>query len=205
MTDSVGNLGVILARGASRRMGFPKGQALVAGNGQSFLASVVHLYRGLDWPCLIVTRHDLVDRYRPLLEPDARVSWLAADGQGDTARSLQLAWRHCRDLGWSGSTLWAHPVDLPLVLPATVARMSREAEALPGNVLRPLHRGQPGHPVALPWAVLGELLAGADDQTLGRPMRHLLQGLAPERQVSLEVPDPGVVQDFDEPSAIQES
>lgn len=199
MPDAPGHWAVIMARGDSRRMGQPKGAVRFAGGGPCFLERVESLYRELGWPRLLVVRRDLEVLYRSLVAPDARLSWLPGEGGLGTAHTLQLAYRalvgQIDDRAW----LWAHPVDVPLVKPSSLRELARAAEGHPGQVIRPLYRGRPGHPVAIPATLLARWFP-PDAEPVAGPMRQLCQD-APVW--SLDTHDASVVLDFDEPGSLK--
>jgi probable selenium-dependent hydroxylase accessory protein YqeC len=82
--------------------------------------------------------------------------------------------------------------DMPALRPATVDALLTEARRRPGRCLRPSYRGRSGHPVLLPRAAFGRVLALRPDE----PARALLPALDP---FLLECSDPGVILDLDRP------
>lgn len=187
-----------MARGLSLRMGYPKGEALVPGTGLSFLAAVNDIYRQRRLLRMVVTLPELLARYQELLPPAPDLIWVTAAAGGDTALTLRAAWHHLR--GWANppTRVWAHPVDLPLVGQAVLDELDHCALAEPEQAVRPFYDGRPGHPVVIPFTLLNRVFApGAADEPTG-PMRGLLQAQ------SLPVNDPGVIQDFDDPTSLQE-
>jgi len=198
---------VIMARGESLRMGFPKGAAAVRPGGPTLLALVVDLYSGLGLKLVVVTLPGLVAPYRALLEPGPDVTWVAEGGGGDTARTIRAAWDFLRVSGARPARLWAHPVDMPLVRLSTLRRLGDFAGRHPGQVVRPSHAGNPGHPVVFPWEVLEGLFPAGKTGEQAGPMRDLLAGSARAgrlRLLRMPVQDEGVVRDFDDPAALGE-
>jgi len=190
--------GVVLARGESRRMGRPKGLCPSGLPGRSCLQAVADLYAAAGWPLAVVTTAPLAELYRPLLAGGPPTLWIVRDGGGDTALSVVAA---LEELGETAVRLWLHPIDLPQVAAATLARLAAAAREAPGCVLVPEHAGAPGHPVVLPTAPFLPLRGARPDG----PMRPLLlaaargEGAARAPLRAVPVDDPGVIADRDTP------
>ncbi|MFH2053962.1 MAG: NTP transferase domain-containing protein [bacterium] len=183
------DLAVIMARGRSLRMGRPKGLLRVPGTDESFVARIADLYAG--WAdVLVVALAGSAEDYRAALAGRSPVQVLGEAGGDDTARTLCLAWAGRRG---DPARVWAHPVDLPLVRPVTLERLSEAAAQAPDRAHRPVWNGVPGHPVVIP-AALVATLAGEGDYHRG-PAGVFLGG----RCGLVEVDDPGVARDFDSP------
>lgn len=191
---------VILCRGQSRRLGRPKALAPVGTDARPLLRRVAELYAGcLDATVLVVTFAELRPACEALVADLTAVRVVCGSVGGDTARTLALAWEHLRRLEPPCSHVWAHPVDLPLVNPRTIAQLQAVSAAAPRRVVRPTWAGQPGHPVILPAPVL-ELLA--PEALHGTGSWHgLMQPAVAEgrvaRPLNVTVADPGVVLDHD--------
>ena len=149
---------VILAGGASRRMGSPK--ALVSYQGASFLE---HL--------LGVTRHPAIGVRRVVLGPDAEAIsqqvTLASDEmvvnrdwQLGQLSSIHAALRSLPE-GTHGMLLC--PVDHPLVSAALVDALVRTFLETRAPVVLPMFEGRRGHPVIFAAAVYEELLRAPMD------------------------------------------
>lgn len=202
---AAGDHAVILARGTSSRMGRPKGLVSLPGDGSTFLQRIVALYRGSGIPVTVVTLPAVVGSYRAVLAATGGACVVAAPGGGDTARTLLAGW-HSLDSGTERiERIWAHPVDLPLVNPATLALLAAAAREHPGRILRPVHADTPGHPVLVPAGVL-EILAAhpecADDKLQSFFTRGTTAGWFPDL-VAVAVGDPGVSSDFDTPADLR--
>ena len=149
---------VILAGGASRRMGSPK--ALVSYQGASFLE---HL--------LSVTRHPAIGVRRVVLGPDAdaisqQVTLapdeivINKDWELGQLSSIHAALRSLPE-GTQGMLLC--PVDHPLVSAALVHALVRTFLETRAPVVLPLFEGRRGHPVIFASAVYEELLRAPMD------------------------------------------
>ncbi len=196
---------VILARGASRRMGFPKGLARRPGQASCFLQIILDLYARFGVRSLVICGGDAADAYHPILEHCSVADGVVAGGGGDTARTLGWA---LDALPQDVRTVWAHPVDVPDVESATLALLEQEA-AGSAEVVRPAFDGQPGHPVVLPRGALeridgmlggtgrGEGLRARSD-SMGAVLAELVQAGRMDPLRWVPVTDPGVTRDYDE-------
>jgi molybdenum cofactor cytidylyltransferase len=180
----MGPAALVLAAGASTRMGQPK--ALLLHRGRPWVCCAVDLAAGCD-PILVVTgAQDLaaVD-----LAPATRIhndAW----PQGQLS-SLQrgLAALH------SPAGLLVLTIDRPHVRPATVAALLAAFAAAPECIWQPAHAGRRGHPIVYPAALLPALRALPVDAS----PRDLLGRHADLRR-SLAVDDPAVLDNLDGPA-----
>lgn len=90
------------------------------------------------------------------------------------------------------------PVDIPLVRPATVARLMTEAGNHPGSVVYPTFGGQRGHPVLIPSRLAQPILRSEGDGGL----KALLS--ADDDCLDVVVPDSNIVFDVDSPEDFQQ-
>ncbi len=172
---------IILAAGASRRMGSPK--ALLPWGEVTF---VQHLCRLIDdlHPAVkaVVTRAELASQLVvgwPL--------WLNPDPERGMLSSLQTALAQVpEDCPWLMVTL----VDQPAISPQTFLAMVAQAGA--SGWSSPVHQGRRGHPVIIGRDCFSALRSAAPDgnprDVLGQFARRLV-----------EVDDPGIALDFDTP------
>jgi len=105
----------------------------------------------------------------------------AHDGMGDSIAAAVRATATAP--GWL-----ILPADLPLIQPATLRLLARAAQ--PGQIVRPVHQGQRGHPVRFP-ARLGPQLM----QLHGPNGAAAL--LSQEEVIALPVQDAGCITDVD--------
>jgi CTP:molybdopterin cytidylyltransferase MocA len=136
-------LGVLLAAGASERMGTPKA-LLCDARGQSFLARTVRTLRqgGCDAVLVVAGRH--VKEIAAALPEGTLLAFNGGWKRGQLS-SASSGLRAALSLGASRVVL--HLVDHPLATSGDVARVLRALER--GDLAIAMHRGEPGHPIAL--------------------------------------------------------
>jgi molybdenum cofactor cytidylyltransferase len=179
---------VVLAGGASTRMGAPK--ALLPVDGVPAVLRVTGAYREVGVEPLVVLGHD-PDPVAALLREhgvDAVVNERHAEGMFSSIRC------GARELGGGTSAFFVHPVDCVLVRPETLALLAR-SEAAGRAVVYPCHAGRRGHPPLLPIALREAILARAPAGGL----RELLAGAGID-QYDVDVDDRHVLEDMDRPT-----
>jgi CTP:molybdopterin cytidylyltransferase MocA len=185
---------LILAAGESRRMGRPKARLVL--DGITFVErGIASLRAGGCAPIVIVDgAHPLDD-----LQLDAALvhngNWRA----GPLA-SLQVGLRHALALAPTLTGLLVHHVERPRVRPETIRALLDAHARAPEQIVQPTHRGQSGHPLLWPRAAFDELLA-LDPATASA--RALVHGAWADRRSKLELDDPGVLDNFDNPRDLQ--
>lgn len=196
---------VIMARGLGLRMGVPKGLLRFSPEVPAFVRMIADLYLAAGFAVDVVTRNRTAQAHRDELPETENLRVLPADDGGDTAWTLLTAWRYWRDQAAGCTHVWAHPVDLPLVTSASLDLLRRQSLKDPERIIRPVWQGTPGHPVVLPVKVLQML----DQQECWQkePLRDFLvhavsEGLCPP-PLTVDVPDPGIVRDFDRPEDLE--
>lgn len=147
--------GLILAAGASTRMGRPKALLPCGETGLTFVSSLILALRdGGAADVLVVGRPD----DHPLrMEVETRGGRFVenprpAEGQ---LSSLLVGLNVADRPGVRG--LLVTPVDVPLVTGAVVATLIREFHAADTSIVRAVHRGRHGHPVIFSRTVFDEL------------------------------------------------
>ncbi|BDC52692.1 hypothetical protein F183_A50070 [Bryobacterales bacterium F-183] len=170
--------GLVLAAGASRRMGSPK--AFLDIQGETFLDRMVRVMRSV------------CDDVVAVVPPD----WSAPDAHyvrnPDPERGMLSSLRcGLQALSTADHVLFT-PMDLPLLDPRTV-RLIADAAPRAGVVI-PRFGEDRGHPVAVNREVIAELLAAPD----GVQPRDIIRR-DDSRVLFLDVDDPGVVRDIDHP------
>jgi molybdenum cofactor cytidylyltransferase len=183
--------GIVLAAGASSRMGRPK--TLLSIGGSTFVGRVLGALAdaGAD-PLVLVTR-----------EPtDVASAW-----HDPRAAGVRVVVNDAPDRGQLSSLLCAvdalspEPVavvmtlvDVPLVRPETVRQLIDRYHASGAPLVRPTFEGRHGHPVIFAGALLTELRT-AEVTAGAKPIVHRFASLG----VDVAVADPGILVDVDTP------
>jgi molybdenum cofactor cytidylyltransferase len=184
---------VILAAGASRRMGQPK--LLLPWGSTSVLGQVVSWWRPLGAEQLAVVVSDqggpvAAELDRLGLGTEMRI-WNPEAVKGMFSSAVAAAlWA-----GWSaGLTHWIVCLgDQPHLQRATLERLIDTGRSRPHLVLQPCHGTRPRHPIWLPAGVFRALGAGGDAN-----LREFLERHASRREL-VDVDDPGLDLDLDTP------
>ncbi len=187
--------GIILAAGASRRMGAPK--ALLRLDGETFLERLVRVYAEFFSPVVVVLGAD-AETVRRGLRPDAPVRFVVNERwPSGQLTSLQCGVASVRD---EAAGCFFTPVDCPRVNPATIAALVRAMSegSPPPLVVVPRHGSRRGHPVGLSSELFDDLLSLAADDSA----RAVVHG-CPDRTRIVEVGDAGVLDDVDTPDDYQ--
>jgi molybdenum cofactor cytidylyltransferase len=172
---------VILAAGASSRMGHPK--PLLQFEGQTFLDSLIERFEGICEPIIVVLGY-AADQVRSGIARSAQVEIVV----NPTPERGMLTSLQCGLASVTQDALFT-PVDLPGISRKTIERLA----AADGPVVIPAYQGRKGHPVRVSRAVIAELLAlPVDAQARDGIRRHDAQ--------LIEVDDPRILHDVDTPA-----
>lgn len=177
---------VVLAAGASTRMGSPK--ALLDLGGATFVSRITTTARaaGTDGVCVVLgPPHGAAIKAK--LPPGAGSAWNPDPARGMLS-SIQTA---VASVPSRTTAILVWPVDLPEVKLETVRQL---LDAAPGKLVVPRHGGKGGHPVRIPRALFGAL--AALDPALG--LRALIDAHA-ATVAYVEVDDQAVLTDIDTP------
>ncbi len=183
--------GLVLAAGASRRMGRPKALLPLGTSGQSFARVICDTLMAAGVaPIVVVTRVELRDHLSDVLPGVA----LVVNPDPDRGQLWSLL-AGLDALGTPDAAL-VTLVDLPLFQPSTVASLLTAWHQTRAPLVRPLYQGRHGHPVIF-GAPLLEALRSADVDLGAKPVVYRFLADA----VSVPVDDRGTVEDIDTPEA----
>jgi molybdenum cofactor cytidylyltransferase len=182
---------IVLAAGASSRMGRPKALLPLDTAGTTFARAVcTALAAGGAAPIVLVTRaalreplvHDVPD-VTLVVNPDPDRGQLSSLLAGLAALERPAA-------------VLMTLVDVPLVRPSTVRALVDAWQATDAPLVRPVHAGRHGHPVVFGAALL-DALRRADPAAGAKPVVRAFG----HASIDVAVDDPGVVEDVDTPEA----
>jgi molybdenum cofactor cytidylyltransferase len=180
--------GIVLAAGASSRMGRPK--ALLTVRGRPAVEIVCENLRdaGVDDVVVVLGRH--AEEIRAAA--DLRTVRLVDNPAWPTGRTSSIQAGIAAlpsDAAWTLLAL----VDMPLVRLDTIRALVAAAETSTAEVVAPVHDGRRGHPIALRRPLFDRIAGLGPDE----PLRDALRS-ASRRDVSVD--DRGVLVDLDEPA-----
>ena len=182
---------VILAAGASRRMGAPKALLLIGG--ETFLDRLIRIYSEVLSPVVVVLGAEAETIRGGLVHPEPAQFVRNENWPLGQLTSLQCALAALPDnIGGCFFT----PVDCPRVSAETLQALSgafRE-DSPPPLVVVPRHGSRRGHPVGCSRALFAELLALPPEETARAVVhRHVA------RTCVVDVADAGILDDVDTP------
>ena len=182
--------GIILAAGASSRMGSPK--ALLEYRGETFIQRLVRVLSAVCDPVIVVLGYH-ADALRPAVS-NATIVVNPAPERGQLS-SLQTG---LAALPSSADGFLFTPVDSPAVETTTVERLAaafhhRDPAT---QLVIPCYQGKRGHPVFATRAIAIELSA----LPLTAQARDVIHGHVPDT-LYIDVDDPGILTDIDDREA----
>lgn len=186
--------GVILSAGASRRMGTPK--ALLRFQNETFLDRLIRLFgRVCDPVIVVVGLHG--DQIRSGIARGSEVLFAVnPNPERGMLSSLQCGLALVPAAAEAAMFL---PVDHPHLDPDTIQMLAQRFASERPPVTVPTYAGEHGHPVCISRSVIDELLAlPADAKASDVIHRHV------PSTVYIEVRDPAVITDVDDPAAYAE-
>jgi molybdenum cofactor cytidylyltransferase len=183
--------GVILSGGASRRMGTPK--ALLQFQDETFLDRLIRLFSAVCDPVIIVVGLH-ADKIRSGIQRGRDVLFAVnPDPERGMLSSLQCGLALVPPDAGAAMFL---PVDHPHLEITTLETLAARFRADRAPVIVPTYAGEHGHPVSIARPLIDELLALPPDAKASDVIhRHVA------RTIYVEVSDPAVVTDIDDPSA----
>jgi molybdenum cofactor cytidylyltransferase len=183
--------GIILSGGASRRMGTPK--ALLLFQDETFLDRLIRVFGRVCDPIIVVVGEH-ADPIRSGIQRGRDVLFAVnPDPERGMLSSLQCGLALVPSNADAAMFL---PVDHPNIEASTIETLAARFRADRAPVTVPTYAGEHGHPVCIARQLIAELLAlppGAKASDVIH--RHVPQ------TVYVEVADPAVVMDVDDPAA----
>jgi molybdenum cofactor cytidylyltransferase len=183
--------GLILAGGASRRMGTPK--ALLRFQDETFLDRMIRLFAQVCDPVVVVLGHNAPQIRGGVQRPGHAVFAVNPDPERGMLSSLQCG---LQAMPASVEAVMFTPVDHPHLQPSSLEALASKFQAAHAPVAVPVYAGQHGHPVCISRALVDELLA-LPAAALASDVIHRY---VPET-CYFDVDDPAVVTDIDDPAA----
>src|SRR5436190_4107034 len=186
--------GIILAAGASSRMGQAKAALPFGRTGETVLSRIVSVFLTGGAPRIVVVAGahiDAVRRAMPPHETRAEVIEHPAWAQGQLS-SLLAGLRAIDDPLLEAAIVT--PVDVPLVSAATVAAVIAAWRRTRAPIVRPANGDRHGHPVIFDRAIFEDLRSA--DLTVGAKAVFAAHR---DRVLNVEVNDPGAFEDIDTP------
>jgi CTP:molybdopterin cytidylyltransferase MocA len=194
VSDSAGLGAIVLAAGASTRMGRPK--ASIRWRGATFVEHATMRARAAGCnPIVIVSGAVELAAVSDAIEvhnarwPEGQLSSLQAGVRAVLARAPTIG----------GCLIFT--VDRPAVQQATVDALVAAWRSEPKGLWQPRHRGRSGHPMLYPADLLPALLALAPDSSARELVRS--EPVRTRRRM-LDVDDAGVVLNVDTPEDLRE-
>lgn len=181
--------GLILAGGASRRMGTPK--ALLAYQGETFLDRMIRLFAGVCRPVIVVLGHQPEQIRSGIQQASEALFAINPDPERGMLSSLQCGLEIAPA---DAAAVMFTPVDHPQLQGATLERLAASFESSGAAVIVPVHAARHGHPVCIARALVDELLA-LPPGAMASEVIHRHVGQA----VYIDVDDPAVITDVDDP------
>lgn len=183
--------GVILSGGASRRMGTPK--ALLEFQGETFLDRLIRVLGRVCHPIIVVVGQH-ADQIQSRIERASEVCFAVnPDPERGMLSSLQCG---LALVPADAAAAMFLPVDHPNIEPETIELLAERFRRDHAPITVPTYLGEHGHPVCISRAIVDELLALPVEAKASDVIhRHV------PNTIYVEVADPAVVTDIDDPAA----
>lgn len=182
--------GLVLAAGESSRMGQDK--ALLSYRGRTFLETVLARLREADVSTIAVVLGHHAEEIRSAVNLEGVEVVINPEFRRGQTSSFQAGLRALA--GANPEAVMLCLVDQPLVSVETLKKLLETLEASGAAVVIPTFRGERGHPTLISRKLFQDILAlgpGEGANTVIRKHREATQ--------LVEVPDPGVLLDIDDP------
>jgi molybdenum cofactor cytidylyltransferase len=178
---------IILAAGASSRMGQPK--PLLDLNGETFLDQLINRFAGICSPITVVLGYE-ADRIRAGIRNAGGAEFVVNPApERGMLSSLQCG---LASLPSDTEAVLFTPADLPSIRRPTIAVVAASNVA---TIAIPRCGGRNGHPVRISRSIVAELLALPEDAQ-ARDVLHRHRG----ETLFIVIDDPGILHDVDTPA-----
>ena len=186
---------IILAAGASKRMGYPK--ALMPYRGHPFLTGILEASLAAGIELRVVVLGYYADKIRKEIDLSGVIATMNEDLDSGPIGSIRAGIRALAPHSVQAALVW--PVDRPHVPVATVAALLDAFRESHQPVVVPTFQGRRGHPVLFARSLFDELLAAPNDQGARYVVRR-----DPTRVATVEGADSSVLEDFNTPDDYKE-
>jgi molybdenum cofactor cytidylyltransferase len=185
---------VVLAAGASSRMGRPKA-LLRDPDGCPFVARIVRSIAGAGVQRIVVVTGEHHLGIAQALESERQEQLLLARNPDPARGQLSSLWTGMQALdGDQPDALLVTLVDVPMIAPSTIRHVVDSWRRTHAPVVRPVMGEQHGHPVLFDASVFGELRQAP----LEAGAKTVVRAHASD-MIEVEVADPGCLVDIDTP------
>jgi CTP:molybdopterin cytidylyltransferase MocA len=186
--------GIVLAAGASSRMGQAKAALPFGPTGETVLSRIVSTLLAGGAPRIVVVSGAHIDAVRRAMPPhEARAGVVEHPGWAEGQLSSLIAGLDAIDDPLIEAAM-VTPVDVPLVTAATVTAVIAAWRRTRAPIVRPVNGPRHGHPVIFDRSVFDDLRAA--DRSIGAKAVFALHR---DRVLNVEVADPGAFEDIDTP------
>lgn len=185
---------IILAGGASRRMGSPK--ALLRFQNETFLDRLIRIFSEVSDPVIVVTGHNAAQIRAGLERPGDAVFVVNPDPERGMLSSLQCA---LEAVPAGAEAVMFAPVDHPHLKVSTLESLACRFYTGHTPITVPTFAGAHGHPVCIARAVIADLLA-LPQTAQASDVIHRYVG----QTCYFEVDDPAIISDIDDQAAYAE-
>jgi molybdenum cofactor cytidylyltransferase len=186
---------IILAAGASERMGYPK--ALLPYRGEPFLAGVLHACYAAGIEKRVVVLGYYADKILQEMDLSEATVTRSEDLDAGPIGSIRAGLRALVNQPVDAVVVW--PVDRPHVPVSVVTALMDGFRASHLPIVVPTFEGNRGHPVLFGRSVFEELLAAPDTEGARAVVRK-----DASRVAAVEVDSPAVLEDFNTPDDYKE-
>jgi molybdenum cofactor cytidylyltransferase len=181
---------IILAAGASERMGYPK--ALLPYRGAPFLSGILEACFAAGVERRVVVLGYFADKILQELDLSDVIVTMSENLEAGPIGSIRAGIRALVNHPVEATLIW--PVDRPHVSVATISALLDKAREGHGPIVVPTYQGRRGHPVLFGKTVFAELLDAPDTVGAKAVVRK-----DPSRVVTVPVEDSAVLEDFNTP------